>query len=77
VSEPVPIGKIILLVRLVADVLAGDKKDALAVAKELAMLAIEMVPVDELKAFLSDRDRIFADLSADLTEEAKLQGDTE
>ena len=43
-------------------------------AKRLLGLAVDMIPVDELKAFLLERDRIFADLAADVAEEIKLDG---
>lgn len=34
----------------------------------------DLIPVDELKEFLTDRDRIFADLTADVAEQIKLDG---
>ena len=43
-------------------------------AKQLAGLAIDMIPVGELKAFLTERDRIWADLAADVAEQIKLEG---
>ncbi len=43
-------------------------------AKELLGLAVDMVPVDQLKAFLTERDRVWADLAADVAEEVKLDG---
>lgn len=64
----------LLLVRLGADIVAGDRKDAIATARQLMALAVEMVPVDELKEFLTDRDRIFAELATDVAEQIKLDG---
>ena len=41
-------------------------------AKQLLGIAVDMVPVGELKAFLTERDRIWADLAADVAEDMKL-----
>lgn len=43
-------------------------------AKQLLGIAVDMVPVDQLKAFLTERDRIWADLAADVAEQIKLEG---
>ncbi len=43
-------------------------------AKQLLGLAVDMVPVDQLKQFLTDRDRVWADLAADVAEEIRLDG---
>lgn len=42
-------------------------------AKQLLGIAVDMVPVDQLKEFLTERDRIWADLAADVAEEIKLE----
>ncbi|MBA2683256.1 MAG: hypothetical protein H0U66_02020 [Gemmatimonadaceae bacterium] len=34
----------------------------------------DLIPVEDLKEFLSDQDRIFAELSADVAEQIKLSG---
>ena len=52
----------------------GDRSDAVEAARELTGLAIDMIPVNELKPFLTERDRIWADLAADVAEEIKLAG---
>jgi len=43
-------------------------------AKQLLGLAIDMIPVDQLKEFLTERDRVFADLTVDVAEQMKLEG---
>ena len=42
-------------------------------AKKLLGIAVDMVPVDQLKHFLTERDRIWADLAADVAEQIKLE----
>ncbi len=43
-------------------------------AKAILGYAVDMIPEEELKGFLLERDRIFADLAADVAEEIKLDG---
>jgi hypothetical protein len=69
----IPLQNVIRLVRLIADILAGNRNDALSVAKELMNEAVAMIPVEDLKGALTDRDRIFADLAADIAEQLKLE----
>ncbi len=59
--------------RIAFDVATGDRTDAGKAARELLYLAIDMIPVAELRDFLSERDRIFADLEADVLEQLKLE----
>ena len=66
--------KALRIARLALDIATGDRQDAVNVVRELMILAADMIPVDELKEFLTDRDRIFADLSADVAEQIKLDG---
>jgi len=66
--------KALRIARLALDIATGDRQDAVNVVRELMILAADMIPVDELKEFLTDRDRIFADLSADVVEQIKLDG---
>jgi hypothetical protein len=63
---------LVRLVRLVADIIAGDRTDALAVARELMNLAVDSIPVEDLKGELLDRDRIWAELAADIAESIKV-----
>ncbi len=44
-------------------------------AKQLLGLAVDMIPVSELREFLTERDRIMADLAADVAEQIKLAGE--
>lgn len=67
--------KAILLLRLAVDVVAGDRKDAAEVAREMMGLAVDMIPVDQLKDFLTDREKKFTDLEADVLEQIKLSGE--
>lgn len=62
----------ILLVRLGADIIAGDVTDGLAAARSLVGVALDLVPVEELRQYLTEGDRARADLAADMIEEAKL-----
>lgn len=59
---------------LVALAVASGAKSPADGARELLGLAVDMIPVDELKEFLTDRDRIWADLAADVAEQIKLEG---
>ncbi len=43
-------------------------------AKRLLGLAVDLIPVEDLKEFLTEHDRIFADLSVDVAEQIKLDG---
>lgn len=43
-------------------------------ARRVMARVSDLVPVEDLKAFLSDQDRIFAELSADVAEQIKLLG---
>jgi hypothetical protein len=63
------------LAQLGADIAEGRITDAVTVAKRLLGLATDVIPVDALKDFLTDRDRRFADLAADVAEDIKTGGD--
>ena len=63
----------ILLLRLAVDIIDEDKEDAVAVAKELMSIAVGMIPVDQLKQFLSDVDRRATDVEMDVAEAVKLE----
>jgi hypothetical protein len=54
------------------DIAAGKFLDALKKTRTLADTLVLMVPVDQLKADLTDRDRTFVDLEADVAEAIKL-----
>ncbi len=43
-------------------------------AKRLLALAVDLIPVEDLREFLTEHDRIFADLSVDVAEQIKLEG---
>ncbi len=43
-------------------------------AKQLARLSVDLIPVGYLREYLTDRDRVWADLAADIAEEIKLDG---
>jgi hypothetical protein len=72
VSVPIEPRTGILLVRLGADIIAGDVTDGLAAARSLVGVALDLVPVEELRQYLTEGDRARADLAADMIEEAKL-----
>lgn len=61
-----------LLLELGADIRDGKVTDAIAVSKKLAGIAVDAIPVDMLKDSLSERDRVWADLSVDIAEAIKL-----
>lgn len=50
----------------------GDRSDAAQAAKELMYIIVDMVPVDDLKEFLSDSARVYIDLENDVAEQIKL-----
>jgi hypothetical protein len=54
------------------DIAAGKFLEALKKTRTLADTLVLMVPVDQLKADLTDRDRTFVDLEADVAEAIKL-----
>ena len=59
--------------RIGFDLATGNRTDAGAAARELLNMAVDLIPVDELKDFLTERDRIFADRTVDVLEEIKLE----
>jgi hypothetical protein len=63
----------ILLIRLGADIVAGDVTDGLAAARALVGAALDFVPVEDLRQYLTEADRARADLAVDMVEEAKLR----
>jgi hypothetical protein len=54
------------------DIAAGKFLEALKKTRMLADTLVLMVPVDQLKADLTERDRTFVDLEADVAEAIKL-----
>lgn len=70
----IPVDKAVMLAKLAVDIVAGNKKDAVAVAVELVGAAVDMVPVDELKPYLTERHRAFVEATVDAAEELKLAG---
>lgn len=61
------------LVELGADIRDGRITDALAVARRLEGLIVDkLIPVTTLAPYLTERDRVWADLSVDIAEAAKL-----
>jgi hypothetical protein len=66
----------ITVARIGFDLATGNRSDASAAAKELMGMAVDLVPVEDLKDFLTEHDRVFADLTADVLEQIKLEGKT-
>ncbi len=61
------------LIELGADIRDGRITDALAVVKRLSNIIVDkLIPVTKLAPYLTDRDRVFADLAVDIAESAKL-----
>jgi hypothetical protein len=54
------------------DIAAGKFLEALKKTRMLADALVLMVPVDQLKADLTERDRTFVDLESDVAEAIKL-----
>lgn len=54
------------------DVAASRRVDYKQAALELSSAAIALVPVDELKAFLEERDKLAIDAAVDVAEAVKL-----
>lgn len=65
------------LVELGMDIAAGRYSDALTVARRLEAILVAMLPVDELKNFLRPEDRAFADMSADIAEDMKVNAEAD
>ena len=61
-----------LALAIAADLSSGDIVGALKKGRQLVDQLVLMVPVDKLKDDLTETDRRFADLSADVAEEIKL-----
>jgi len=70
-SQPDPKDAAFKAIHVALGVAAGDTKPSDG-AKELMEIIISMVPVDELKDFLTARDKAWADAAADVAEEIKL-----
>lgn len=61
------------LVELGADITAGRITDALAVARRLEGIIVDqLIPVTTLRPYLTERDRVWADLAVDIAETAKV-----
>lgn len=65
-----------LLTEAAIDVQEGRFKDALAKLGQVEQLLVGSLPVDDLKDYLTDRDRRFADLAVDVAEAVKVDGDS-
>lgn len=62
------------IARIALDVALGDRDDATEAAKDILGMLTDMIPVDELKPFLSEQSRRFIDLENDVIEQLKLMG---
>jgi hypothetical protein len=63
------------IARLALDLALGDRSDAIAACKEIFFLLTDLIPVDQLREFLTDRDRTFTDLEVDIEESMKLEAE--
>jgi hypothetical protein len=70
--KPTVLAAVPLLVELVADIESGRVTDAFAVSRKLAALAVDLLPVDTLKPYLTERDRNWADAAVDIAEALKV-----
>lgn len=62
----------LLLIQMGTELVAGRPVDALATAKKLMGIAIDLIPAAELAPFLTERDRVWADLAVDIAEAIKV-----
>ncbi len=62
----------LLLIQLGTELATGKVTDALATAKKIMAIAIDLLPVEDLKPYLTDRDRVWADLAVDIAEAIKV-----
>ena len=62
----------LLLIQLGTELATGKVTDALATAKKIMTIAIDLIPVEELRPHLTDRDRAWVDLSVDIAEAIKV-----
>lgn len=60
-----------LIASLAGDVASGVAETAPTIARRLVAIALSLVPVDDLKTFLSEEARKLDDTLADVAEEAK------
>lgn len=65
--------QIAALVQLAADVEEGKLSDPKQIGKALADLALDLLPVDELRAHLDASGQVAADVTADVLEVAKFR----
>lgn len=61
------------LTELGIDIIEGRITDAVSAGHQLTAILLTMIPVDQLKAFLTPEDKVFADLSVDIAEQIKLE----
>lgn len=71
-SIPLSIG--LMLFDLARTIVAGERVDPVEVMRALADIAIQLLPVDQLKTFLDDAARKRDELAVDIAEDAKLKG---
>ena len=62
------------LIRIGANALDGTAPSPAEVARALVGVGLDLVPVAELRAYLTDEARRRDELAANLAEEAKLRG---
>lgn len=65
----------VLLAEAGVDVQDGRFKDALDKVGQLERLLVGSLPIEDIKDYLTDRDRRFIDLAVDVAEANKVDGD--
>lgn len=60
------------LIRLGVDIAEGNLPDAVAAARQLFDMGVQLIPVEQQKQFLRDYDRRMTDLEVDVLEDAKI-----
>lgn len=69
---PTVLDAVPLLIELAADISEGRVTDAFTVSKRLAGMAVDLIPAATLKPYLTERDRVWADLTVDIAEAIKV-----
>ncbi len=67
----------LLLIQLGMELATGRVADALGTAKKIMAIAIDLIPAEDLRPFLTDRDRKWADLAVDIAEAIKVDAEAD
>lgn len=69
-------GTVARIIRIGVDALEGQAPSAADVARAIVGVGLDLVPVEELRGYLTDEARRRGELAADVAEAAKFGGGT-